>query len=278
MNCWKPSKRAPGRAPGNQQPSQSSNRLEGSTTRGDLALDTLPTAQQAFLRGCLLGDGWLGLQRGKYVHLRIGHCAAQRSWLEWKAARINKILGKERQILGPYMQSSGQVKEKLYESYLYTVDDHGLFLPWFSRWYEPVGTRYRQLLDADFLSGLGLQELAILWCDDGSITSTERFTRHRLKSGDERLYPYIEAKGSIAKCAFTRQENELLAAWIESLTGVRFRIDRSSGYIRLGCNKKALREFIPQISPFVPECMAYKVDLSHCRIRQGEAPTSARHP
>jgi len=263
---------------GDQQPSQRGNALEGSTTRGDMVLDELPLEQQAFLRGCLLGDGWLGLQRSKYVHLRIGHSSAQLKWLEWKATRVNKILGKERRVLGPYMQSSGQTKEKCYESYLYVVDDHELFLPWFTRWYELAGPRPRKRLDQAFLDGLGLQELAILWCDDGSITSSERFTRHRLKSGKEQLYPYVEAKGCIAKCAFTEQENKLLAAWIESLTGVRFRLDRSSGYLRLGCNKKALREFIPQISPFVPDCMAYKVDLSHCRIKQGEAPTSARHP
>lgn len=243
-----------------------------------MVLDELPLVQQAFLRGCLLGDGWLGLQRSKYVHLRIGHSAAQRPWLEWKASRINQILGKERRVLGPYMQSSGQTDEKLYESYLYVVDDHELFLPWFERWYELRDPRPRQRLDEQFLEGLGLQELAILWCDDGSITSSDRFTRHRLKSGEERLYPYVEAKGSIAKCAFTEKENKLLIDWIKSLTGVSFRLDHSRGYVRLGCNKKALRDFIPQISPFVPECMAYKVDLSHCRIKQGETPTSARHP
>jgi hypothetical protein len=232
-----------------------------------LNLDNLEPSKSAFLRGCLIGDGWLGLQRRKYVHLRIGHSVKQLDWLKWKAERINSILGTSRRVLGPYYQTSGDCSEKRYESYLYSVDDHETFSPWFDRWYRAGDPKVVKTLDADFLEGLGLQELAVLWCDDGSIHSSERQAKHRLKDGTIRLYPYVEGKGSIATCCFTAEENALLIEWIESLTGVKFRLERSKGYARLGINKKALREFIPQIAEYVPDCMKQKVDLSHCRIR-----------
>lgn len=232
-----------------------------------MKLDQLDPQQQAFVKGCLMGDGWLGLQRQRYVHLRIGHSEKQLHWLEWKAERLNKILGKSRSVLGPYMQSSGQVKEKIYSSYLYCVDDHDLFSPWFQRWYRVENGRVIKTITPSFLEGLGMEALAIFWCDDGSIHSSNRHAKHRLKNGEIKLYPYVEAKGSLATCCFTEEENNLLRDWIEGLTGVRFRLEVSKGYLRLGINKKCLREFIPQIAPWVPACMSYKVDLSHCRTR-----------
>lgn len=232
-----------------------------------MKLDQLDPQQQAFVKGCLMGDGWLGLQRRRYVHLRLGHSEKQLHWLKWKADRLNKILGKNRSVLGPYMQSSGQVKDKIYSSYLYCVDDHDLFSPWFQRWYRIDNGRVIKTISPSFLEGLGMEALAVFWCDDGSIHSSNRHTKHRLKSGEIKLYPYVDARGSLATCCFTEEENLLLRDWIEGLTGVRFRLEVSKGYLRLGINKQALREFIPQIAPWVPDCMSYKVDLSHCRKR-----------
>jgi len=232
-----------------------------------LHLDNLEPKDASFLKACLIGDGWLGLQRRKYVHLRIGHSVKQLPWLQWKAERINRILGKDRAVLGPYWQTSGDTSEKRYESYLYTVDDHSLFSPWFERWYSVGEDRVTKRMDQEFLEGIDLQGLAILWCDDGSAHSSERVKKHRLKSGEIREYPYVEGKGTIATCCFTEQENMLIADWVESLTGVRFGLQRSKGYLRLGIGKEKLRTFLEVIAPYVPDCMKYKVNLSHCRTR-----------
>lgn len=246
-----------------------SNHLEGSTTRADLELDSLPPEEKAFLKACLFGDGWLGLQRGSYVHLRIGHSAKQYDWLKYKANRINKILNKERKILGPYWQSDGKSTEKKHVSYLFCVDDHRLFKPWFERWYEvPEHGRVIKHVTPDFLSGLGLEELAILWCDDGSVTSSNRFKNYTTKNGELRQYPYVEAQGQIALCSFTHKEQVLVQEWLYSVTGIRWNITKRSKENRttLTIGKNKLRDFLPMIAPFVPESMSYKVDLSHCRV------------
>lgn len=247
-----------------------SNHLEGSTTRVDTTLDSLPSKDKAFLKACIFGDGWLGLQRKKYVHLRIGHSVKQYDWLIYKARKINQILGKDRKVLGPYYQKDGKNKDKKHESYLFCVDDHSLFLPWFNRWYEvPSEGRVIKHVTSDFLSDLALPELAVLWCDDGSVSSSNRVKRHRLKSGSIAEYPYIEAQGQLALCSFTLEEHKLIQEWLYSITGIKWSITLRSTdkRVTLTLGKKKLREFLPLIAPYIPPCMAYKVDLSHCRIR-----------
>jgi hypothetical protein len=247
-----------------------SNHLEGSTTRVDCTLDLLPATDKAFLKACLFGDGWLGLQRKKYVHLRIGHSAKQLNWLTYKAERLNQILSKDRRILGPYKQSDGVSKDKKHDSYLYSIDDHKLFLPWFNRWYEvPSVGKVIKHVTPDFLSGLGLPELAVLWCDDGSVSSSDRVKKHRLKDGTLREYPYVEAQGQLALCSFNHEEHQLIREWLYSITGIRWRYSPRSEENRatLNIGKRALRDFLPLIAPYVPSFMAYKVDFSHCRIR-----------
>ncbi len=258
-----------------------SNHLEGSTTRVDLELDSLPPEDKAFLKACILGDGWLGLQRGTYTHLRIGHSAKQLDWLKYKAERINTILRKNRRILGPYFQSDGKTKEKKHASYLFCVDDHHLFKPWFDRWYEvPEEGDVIKHVTPDFLSGLGLKELAVVWCDDGCVTSLDRFNKYTTKNGRLRLYPYVEARGQLALCSFTYKEQVLLQEWLHSVTGMHWNITKRSKNKRttLTIGKRNLREFLPMIAPYIPDCMSYKVDLSHCRVKQGKSPTSAEQP
>lgn len=239
------------------------NQPEGPTTRSDLNLDNLEQADSSFLRGCLIGDGWLGLQRKTFVHLRIGHSSKQLEWLKWKAERLNKILNKNRQVLGPYRVSDS--KGGTHQSYLYSVDDHALFETWFNRWYEKKeDQKTLKKITPEFLEGLDLQALAILWCDDGSMWTIEREKKHILKSGAIKHYRYKETAGSIATCCFTEKENKLLANWIEDLTQVKPSISRSKNYLLLRFCKSKLLDFIPKIKPFVPECMSYKVDLSQC--------------
>jgi LAGLIDADG DNA endonuclease family len=246
-----------------------SNHLEGSTTRVDCTLDLLPAEDRAFLKACILGDGWLGLQRKKFVHLRIGHSAKQRDWLAFKAKEINRILGKDKKVLGPYWQSDGTSRDRKHESYLYCVDDHALFRPWFLRWYEvPAEGKVIKHVTHDFLSDLGLRELAVLWCDDGSVSSSNRTKSHKLKDGTLRKYPYVEAQGQIALCSLDVKEYKLIQDWLCSITGIKWRYTPRTKDKRatLSIGKKQLREFLPLITPYVPSCMSYKVDLSHCRI------------
>ena len=129
-------------------------------------------------------------------------------------------------------------------------------------------SKYRKIISSDFLCGLGFRVLAILWCDDGSLFSSNRFTKHKFKDGGLKIYPYVEGKGTINLCESTYDELVLVADWVYSLTGVRFKIARSKGYPKLTANKKAMRIFLPQIAPYVPECMKYKVDMWHCRVNQ----------
>ena len=226
-------------------------------------LDNLEQTDSSFLRGCLLGDGWLGLQRKKFVHLRIGHSTKQHAWLMWKADRLNRIFNKQRRVLGPYNTSDS--KGNIHPSYLYCVDDHALLTPWFNRWYKPQeGKKTVKTVTSDFLDGLDLQALAIFWCDDGSLWHSRRVKKHSLKSGEVKNYHYLETRGSLATCCFSLEENNLIADWVTGLTGVKPKISRSKGYLLLRFNKSDLLEFIPKLAPYVPDCMRYKVDLSPC--------------
>lgn len=253
-----------------------SNQLEGSTTRAILNLDNLEHSDASFLKGCLIGDGWLGLQRKKSVHLRIGHSDKQYEWLKWKAEKINSILGINKRVLGPYNVKDS--KGGQHKHYLYCIDNHNLFSPWFDKWYESFPDKKTiKHITPDFLENLDLQALAILWCDDGSMWSGKRTKKQTLKSGKVNEYNYFYSSGLIATCSFSSDENILLSEWIESLTKVKPKIRKSKGYELLSFNQSDLRKFIPQIMDYVPSCMSYKVDLSKCYCN-GKSPTSAERP
>lgn len=224
-------------------------------------LDSLDKKDSSFLRGCLIGDGWLGSHNKRNVELRIGHSSKQLEWLKWKANHLNRILCKERSVLGPYQVKDS--KGNSHQSYVYAVGDTDLFKPWYDKWYvDKEGSKKRiKIIDEEFLEGLDLQALAILWCDDGSIWGCQRTKWHTLKNGDRKGYPYMETAGSIATCCFSQKENILLCEWIKKLTGVNPLMSKTKDYPLLRFCKGKLVDFIPQIKPFVPKCMSYKVDI-----------------
>lgn len=235
--------------------------LEGSTTRQLLHSSSLNFRDFCFLRSCTIGDGWIGFRGKSSYFLRIGHSSKQLEWLQWKADRINQIFGINNPVLGPYNVSDSKGGQHL--KYIYSVFSRELFSEWFDNWYiREKDLKTRKLVLPSLLDGLGLEDLAVLWCDDGSLWSIDRTKKHVLKSGITRYYKYRESSGSIATCSFTLEENEMLANWIYQISGVRPLVSRSSGYLLLRFCKSKLKKLIPQIKPFVPPCMAYKVDLS----------------
>jgi hypothetical protein len=236
------------------------NSIEGSTTRQNMNLDDLNKKDSSFLKGCLIGDGWLGSHNKKNVELRIGHSSKQLEWLKWKASHLNRILCKSRPVLGPYEVKDG--KRNTHQSYIYSAGDTSLFKPWYDKWYvDKEGSKKRiKTIDDEFLEELDLQALAILWCDDGSMWESDRTRWHTLKTGERKGYPYKEMAGSIATCCFSNKENALLSKWIEKLTGVSPSISRTKQYPLLRFCKSKLIDLIPQIKPFIPECMSYKID------------------
>lgn len=242
------------------------NQLEGSTTSVDQVFSSLPPADLAFFLGCLLGDGWIGLQRKRFCHLRIGHSDKQQAYLQWKADNLNRIFGKDRRLLGPYTVGCG-TGEQQYQHYLYCIDDHERLSPFFNLLYQQKDGKPKLVITDALLKCLTLESLAIYWCDDGSLWSSERTTKYRSKSGDTVLYPYIESRGSLATCRYEKHEVEMIRDWIRKLTGIELSISRQKCYLVLQANKTKLRSLLPMLVEFTPDCMKHKVDLSHCRVR-----------
>ena len=206
------------------------------------------------------------MQRNRFAHFRIGHSDRQQDYLQWKASRLNQIFGKDKKRLGPYEVGCG-TGEQRYQHYLYCIDDHALFEPYLHALYAEQNGKRKLVVTAELLGRLDLQALAVYWCDDGSLWSSERQKRYVDASGGTRLYPYVEGRGVLSTCRYSDAEVALIRDWVASLTGVTPVARKQRQYPVLSFSKGQLREFLPVIAPHVPECMNHKIDPSHCRVR-----------
>lgn len=210
------------------------------------------TENEIFLLGTVLGDGNLHRRHkwDRVCSIKLAHAPRELDWLKWKVERVEKILGSKASIT-PSM-SKGVLKAYQwcagFSDYVHLYDE----------FYKDS----RKTFTPSLLKQLGLQELAVFWCDDGGVVKN---LRQKIDYRTGRPYPNLlqETQGNLAV-----YENEIQTAavgdWITSLTGATPKVSfhKKTGLYYLRFNKRSLKLLCSSIEEFVPECMKHKIDLT----------------
>lgn len=210
------------------------------------------TRDEIFLLGTVLGDGNLHRrhQWDRVCSIKLAHAPRELEWLTWKAERVAKILGSKAKIT-PAM-SNGVLK-----AYQWCAG--------FSNYVHLYDEFYRdnkKTFTSGLLSQLGLQELAVFWCDDGGVVKS---LRQKKNPRTGKLYPNLlqETQGNLAVYE-NETQTKVIADWIESLTGAPSAVSfhKKTGLYYLRFNRRSLDLLCSAIQDFVPACMKHKIDLT----------------
>lgn len=197
--------------------------------------------QRQILLGSLLGDGHLCLpERYDNAALVEQHSMKQKLYVDWKSTYLCDFEPRtfSRVTFNPY-------RKKYYQFYVLKTPVHP-YLTQLRKLFYVEGKKIIPVTVLDELSALGL---AIWWCDDGS-------------------YRYRNKSGCIATDCYSYSEQLMLKDWFMKKWNLPVRVVKSSyGNYRLDINPVPMKHFLSIISPFVPECMKYKIGCNEKHVQ-----------
>lgn len=193
--------------------------------------------------GCALGDGCLSREkRWGSVTLHVQRCMRQAPYAAWQLERLNEVLGS--QAILKTLMDKGK-----YPAVRFGVTSKEKLGPVFNLLYPGGAKRFRPQV----FQGLGPEELALFWMDDGSLEVRKRQRPRSVK---------IERSGWLA-ISHDEEEADTVARWIHEITGsTASRVHHRTGMIYLRWFSKQFRLLADSISEYIHPCLAYKVDLN----------------
>ena len=210
------------------------------------------TRNEAFLIGAVLGDGNLH-RRYKWdrvCSIKLCHSPDQLDWLEWKVERVKRILGSKALIKPEW--SKGALK-----AYQWCAGFSD-----YVHLYDQLYIGDKKTFTSSLLNQLGLQELAMFWCDDGGVVKNLRW-KINYRTGLAYPNPLQETQGNLAVYE-DESETAIVRDWITSLTGAVSKVSfhKKTGLYYLRFNKRSLKLLCSAIEDFVPNSMKHKIDLT----------------
>jgi hypothetical protein len=210
------------------------------------------TTEEKFLIGVVLGDGNLH-RRPKWENvtsIKLAHSPKEYDWLQWKVDRVSKILN-----------SSANISKAMNKG---TLKAHQ-WCAGFSKFVHLYKLMYedgKKIFKPEVLSELGLQELAIFWCDDGCIVKNLRIKKDP-RTGKQYPNPLQETIGNLAVYE-NFETTTAIANWILNLTGAKafVKLHKKTNLYYLLFNKRSVDKLCAAIRGYVPDCMSHKIDLT----------------
>lgn len=193
--------------------------------------------------GIALGDGCLKREpKFGSVTLYVSHAARQAPYAAWKLAQMNRICGTKASL------NSFNDKGK-YPAVRFGVTCKRILSPVRDLLYPSGIKRFTP----EVFEGLGVQALALLWMDDGSLEVRRRQRPRSIKYERTGWLPVSK----------DMKEAEIVAEWIEALTGARASmLVHGGGMFYLRWHSRQCRLLVSAIESLVHPCVKYKVDLT----------------
>jgi hypothetical protein len=205
------------------------------------------TKDEHFLLACLLGDGWMSKQSGNNFVIGICHTASQLLWLKWKANKISSITGSKANI----RPKTWLVEGKEYYGYEYIAGCSK-----YRHLYELLYQDKVKTFSSSVLSLLNEEAVAVFWCDDGGV-------HKRIRDRKNRPNPTVELQGCLSLYEPLDQAKNV-SEWLFNLFAIKtwqvYHKPSDSYQIRMG--GPSLRVLKNHINQYIPDCMAWKLDLS----------------
>lgn len=210
------------------------------------------TTDEKFLIGIVLGDGNLH-RRSKWENvtsIKLAHAPKEYEWLQWKVEKASKILN-----------SFASINKAMNKGDLKAYQWCAGFSK-FVHLYDLMYANGKKIFCQSVLSELGLQELAIFWCDDGCIVKNLR-VKTDPRTGKQYPNPLQETVGNLAVYEDLNTTTNI-ANWILDLTGAKANIKfhKKTELYYLLFNKKSVKKLCDSIKDYVPSCMSHKIDLA----------------
>lgn len=182
--------------------------------------------------------------------LQMVHTTPQLEYLKWKVEKARPILKSKANITS-------------------CINNYGIeYFRWeagfssFVHLYELLYKDNKKTFSFELLKDLGPQELALLWCDDGSIV---KLLRDKTNPRTGKQYPNLlqETQGSLALYE-PKEEADAVASWIRDLISEKpfCAKHKKTGLYYLRFNKKQLVALVSCIEDYTPDCMSSKLDLT----------------
>ena len=207
--------------------------------------------KKSILIALVIGDGCIVQQtttiKGKsykYANFEVTHSYKQKEYIEWKANLCRSITGNRcnvREKLVKERKINGNTTPELL-AYRFTCSNK--YFKVLRKWLYPFG---KKVLDPKFINYLDEQGLAIWYMDDGSTyipkngktCFTCEISTHVSQEDAIKLIELFKTKWNISFSLHKKAENQY----------------------NIRCYTKEAYKFIQLIKSFVPQCMAYKVNV-----------------
>jgi len=222
----------------------------------------LSRSDRSFLRGTCIGDGYLRRVGPASALLQIAHSGKQREYLRWKVGRLNRILNCSNPIRDYQAETNGVIHEVT----RWWSESRAELYPLWKELY-PQG---RKRITASFLRDTGLEGLALLYMDDGSLHLRQRGRSARTGQ------PYVRERIVELALYLPHDACIMVSDWIEGLTGASLTPrepmrSKSPGLWNLRGSGTQARQFVDVLRPYGCTAMGYKFDLRYdTRTRRGK--------
>lgn len=220
--------------------------------------------ERAVLIGLVLGDGHISyrtrLKDGKYRYeqadIILGHCAAQKPYLEYKVDILHKIFGGNKPKITE-VKHTLKATGKTYTGFRAAKTN-----PYFRILHREMYVDKKKKITEQLLSWCNAHTLALFFMDDGSINCNKN-KAGEITSLNFRICTQFE----------TQEEADVLLKWLGTF-GINAKKFMSKGKWDVGGATQETLNLVFVIQPYIVPCMSYKLlPVTNFVIRK-----SARHP
>lgn len=207
--------------------------------------------KKSILIALVLGDGSISVQKrnvkGKvytYANFEVTHSHKQKEYIEWKSNLCKSITGRKCEIKSKAVKAriiDNKITPEL-QAYRFTCCHK-----YFRVLHKWIYKNKKKVFSEKYLKCLDAQGLAIWYMDDGCTY----IYKNREKCFSCELSTHIPENEAIDLCKY------FIKYW-----DIEFKLHKKAeNQYNLRCNNDEAFKFIRIISPFVPQCMAYKVKV-----------------
>lgn len=197
--------------------------------------------KKSILIGLVLGDGYI--YQGKTIKKSgLRHCGIvvkhgknQKEYCEFKAMLLEKCVNTP--VIVSEINNNGFIGYRFSKGHKY----FRILRKWFYK--NNVKTFSRQLLNK-----LTPASIALWYMDDGGLSAKKR-------NGEIYTYEIFLNTGKL------KNDNQIIIDYFKDKWGIQFHQVKNNNVYRLRVNIREGGKFLKLISPYIPECMKYKITV-----------------
>ena len=200
--------------------------------------ESMSYEQQQLIYGSLLGDGWLSHTNDKnkgHKFFAFLHSEKQTEYVKFKRKILSNLFANENSYISGYGSKTFRV--------------NSICSPFISNIYTICYPNDTKSITNSWLENLGIMGIAFWYMDDGHTDFSE----------------FQNSRAHIATNGFSFEEVNILSKFLE-YRGYKNSVLKDRVGYRIDINTNSSEKLFSDISPFIPNCMKYKVPSKYRNI------------